>query len=406
MELWKRNLWILWFGVLMSSSSYTMVVPFLPLYLIKLGVAKADTNLWSGLIFSVSFLMSAVMAPVWGSLSDKYGKRQMVIRAGLSLVVVYALGAVVQNPWELLIVRILHGFVSGFVPASIAIIATNTPKEHMGWSLGVMETAGATGGILGPLLGGTLADIFGMRLSFVVASVVILLATMLVWKYVVEENFTRSKARSRIADDLQAAWHNRPLMQMLGLLVIFQTALLILQPLLTLYIVDMQGGDTNGAEFASGIVFSVAGVATVLASPRWGKIGQKRGYTRSLLIALFIAALFNAAQVFTHNIYSFSIVRFLGGLFLAGVLPAVNAIIVERTDEEFRGRAFGLATSANQAGAMIGPLIGGFLGGWMGIQFVFLVTGGLLLATCIAFWSMSRKHPRAQNQQEQRPVVM
>lgn len=404
MANWRRNLWILWFGVILSSSSYTMVVPFLPLYLLKLGVDNSSVKLWAGLVFSVTFLMGAIMAPIWGSLADKYGKRQMVIRAGLSLVVVYALGAIVQNPWELLGVRILHGFVSGFVPASIAIVATNTPEEHMGWSLGVMETAGATGGILGPLLGGALSAIFGMRLSFVIASVLILFASLLVWKFVVEENFTKGKPKSRIVDDIKEAWHNRPLMQMLLLLIIIQIAFLILQPLLTLYIADMQGG-TEGAEFASGIVFSVAGLATCIAAPQWGKIGQKRGYVLTLLIGLFFAGGLNMAQVFTHHIWSFSIVRFLSGLFIAGVLPAINAIIVDRTEAEFRGRAFGLATSANQVGAMIGPMIGGVLGGWLGIQVVFVLTGVMLISTGFTFWTLSKKKPSAQKAEAQQVAM-
>ncbi|MGZ4106118.1 MAG: MFS transporter [Tumebacillaceae bacterium] len=404
MESWRRNLWILWFGVILSAGSYTMVVPFLPLYLLKLGVDNDSVKMWSGVVFSITFLVGAIMAPVWGSLADKYGKRQMVIRAGLSLVLVYALGAIVQNPWEMLGVRVLHGLVSGFVPASIAIVATNTPEEHMGWSLGVMETAGATGSILGPLIGGGLSAVFGMRLSFVVASVMILFASLLVWKFVVEENFVKGKPKSRIADDLKEAWHNRPLMQMLTLLVVVQIAFVILQPLLTLYVADMQGG-TEGAEFASGIVFSVAGIATCLAAPQWGKIGQKRGYILTLLLGLFFAGGLNMMQVFTHNIWSFSVVRFLSGLFIAGVLPAINAIIVDRTEPNFRGRAFGLATSANQVGAMIGPLIGGWLGGWLGIQFVFVLTGVMLLATCFTFWSLS-KRKRPEQQPETQHIAM
>ncbi|GIQ65452.1 hypothetical protein PACILC2_40200 [Paenibacillus cisolokensis] len=130
MQNWKRTMWILWFGVLLCSSSYTMSVPFLPLFLFDLGVEKDSVHLWAGIVHSAAFLVGAVMAPLWGMLADKYGKRKMVIRAGLSLVVIYALIAFVQTPWQLVVVRMMHGLVGGFVPASMSIVASIAPKEN------------------------------------------------------------------------------------------------------------------------------------------------------------------------------------------------------------------------------------------------------------------------------------
>src|SRR5690554_2368607 len=118
--------------VLLCSASFTMVIPFLPLFLIELGVDKEYVNLWAGLVFSAAFLFGAVMAPIWGSLSDKYGKKKMIIRAGISLAIVYGLIAFVTNPWELLGARALHGLVGGFVPAAMAIIATSSPDRNLG----------------------------------------------------------------------------------------------------------------------------------------------------------------------------------------------------------------------------------------------------------------------------------
>jgi MFS transporter, DHA1 family, multidrug resistance protein len=397
LDSWKRTLWILWFGVLLSSASYTMVVPFLPLYLLKLGVSEQTVNMWSGVIFSVSFLVGAFIAPYWGSLADKYGKRKMVIRAGLSLAIVYALAAIVRNPWELLAVRILQGLVSGFVPASMALVASIVPEEEMGYSLGVMQTAGATGGILGPLFGGILAEAFGMRLSFVISSIVILVGTIMVLLFVHEKVMASGKEQSRVWGDLKTAWHNKVFVRMLGLLVIFQISVMILQPLLTLYIAKLQG-KMDGALVSSGIIFSLTGVAGIIAAPRWGRIGQKQGLLKILCISLFGAGILNSFQVLTNSVWQFSIVQFLYGLFLAGVLPSINTIVVENTDVDFRGRAFGLTTSANQMGSMIGPLIGGAIGSFFSISLVFIVTGFILIITgCYVAHLMSGQRQQVHN---------
>lgn len=247
MEPWKRTMWILWFGVLFCSSSYTMSVPFLPLFLFDLGVPESSVNLWAGIVHSSAFLVGAVMAPLWGMLADKYGKRKMVIRAGLSLAIIYALIAFVQTPWQLVGVRMLHGFVGGFVPASMSIVASVAPKEKLGWSLGMMQAGTMTGGILGPLFGGLLAEAFGLRRSFVVAAFIILAATVAVIVWVREGKADTSEGaatgtKKEKPITYRMAFRNRALMSMLLLLVIVQLSINMIQPLITLHIAKLQGG--------------------------------------------------------------------------------------------------------------------------------------------------------------------
>jgi DHA1 family multidrug resistance protein-like MFS transporter len=379
-EPWKRNLWILWFGVILTNASYTMVVPFLPLYLLQLGVGEDTIKIWSGVIFSSAFFVGAIMAPYWGARADRSGKRRMIIRAGISLAVVYLLSAIVQNPWALLGVRMLQGFVSGFVPASMAIVATTTPKDQMGFSLGLMQTAGATGGILGPLFGGALSHFLGMRLAFVASAVVILVATVSVWLFVYEKKPENSKQSSRILEDLRVAWDNRIVFQMLLILFIVQIINLILQPLITLYVAELQG-DLEGAVLSSGILFSLTGVAGILAAPIWGRLGQEKGYIKILFITLLGSGIIYLFQIMVGKLWQFGLVQFLFGLFLAGVIPAIQALVVDHTAEDFRGRAFGLTQCANQLGAMVGPLLGGVISSFAGIRSVFVMTGVCLLFT-------------------------
>jgi DHA1 family multidrug resistance protein-like MFS transporter len=375
---WRRNLWTLAFAVMLSGSSYTMVIPFLPLYLLDIGVTPERVNMWSGLLFSITFLVAAVMAPYWGRCADKSGRRRMIMRAGFSLAVVYLLGAFVRNPVDLLVVRILQGVANGFVPASMAIVAASTPPDKMGFSLGIMQTTLLIGGILGPVLGGTLSHLFGMRLSFVVAAFIIFLGTLMVGRLVTEPENCQAQSPGSILDDLKAAFGNRKLVAVLLLLFSVQAVSMILQPLITLYIVQLQG-NTEGVILTAGIVYSLAGVAGAVSAPLWGRMGQRTGFLRILMLAFFGAGIFNLGQFFADDIYKFGVLQFLYGLFIVGVYPAINTIAVSCSDANSQGRIFGLTTTANQLGSMVGPLIGGAISSWIGIKPVFLVTGGVLL---------------------------
>ncbi|MCC5463900.1 MFS transporter [Pelosinus baikalensis] len=375
---WRRNLWVLSIAVMLSGSSYTMVIPFLPLYLLDIGVSQSDVNVWSGIIFSISFFVSAIMAPYWGRHADKSGKRRMIMRAGFSLAVVYFLGAFVRNPVDLLLVRILQGFANGFVPASMAIIASSVPKEKMGFSLGVMQTTLLMGGILGPLMGGSLSHFFGMRLSFVIAAGIIFLGTVGVGILVKEPVNNEPPSEGSMLDDLKIAFHNRKLVEMLLLLFGAQMISMTLQPLITLYVAELQG-NMEGVALTAGIIYSMAGIAGAISAPMWGKLGQKKGFIQILVIAFIGAGIFNMGQFFIVNIYQFSVLQFFFGLFIVGVYPAINTIAVNSTDKAFQGRIFGLTTTANHLGSMVGPLVGGMISSWLGIGPVFLFTGSVLI---------------------------
>lgn len=377
---WRKNLLVLAMSVMLSSASYTMIIPFLPLYLLDIGAKPENVNMWAGLVFSATFLVAAILAPYWGRCADREGKRRMVIRAGLSLAVVYFLGALVRNPLELLLMRILQGVANGFVPASMAIVASNVPQNKLGFSLGVMQTALLIGSILGPLAGGVLSHIFGMRMSFVIAAASIFLGTLAVRFMVNEPAPSIVTKRGSIIDDFKLALDNKRLLEMLVLLFLVQVATIMLQPIITLYVAELQG-TFEGAMLTAGIVYSLAGVAGAVAAPLWGRLGQRKGFLRVLVAAFLGAGVFTSAQYLAPEIYSFGLLQFLLGLFVVGAYPAINTIAVTSTDVSFQGRIFGLTTTANQLGSMTGPLMGGFISAWMGIRPVFLISGSLLVIT-------------------------
>ena len=392
---WRINLWVLCASVVLTSASYTMIVPFLPVYLLELGVSEQDVAMWSGAVFSISFLVGAIMAPIWGKFADKNGKRLMAIRAGLGLAIVYFLGGIVTDPAQLLGVRILQGFANGFLPASLAIISSSAPKEQLGFSLGIIQTGQIIGGVLGPLLGGSLAHVFGMRASFFVAGVCLLLVTIVVVFLVKEPAQVEDRhAGSSMLEDIKHAAKNSLLVEMMGLTLLIQLAMMILQPVMTLYIAQLQG-DMEGVVLTAGIIFSLGGIAGAVSTPFWGRYGQRSGYFNAMALAFGGAGIFNFLQFFPATVVGFGALQFLVGIFIVGVNPSISATIVNCTEASFRGRVFGFATTAYQIGAMIGPLLGGVIAASMGIQYVFIFTGLLLFTvSLIVFYRYIYKQKR------------
>lgn len=388
--MWRRNLWVLTIAVMLCGSSYTMIIPFLPIYLLELGVAHDAVKMWSGIIFSVTFLVAALLAPYWGRMADRSGKRRMIMRAGISLAICYLAGAFVRNELELFALRVLMGIANGFVPAAMAIAATTSPPEKLGFSMGIMQAGLVVGGIIGPLLGGILSHIFGMRLSFVIAAVGLFFATTAVLLLVHEPAIPRQEKAGSLRQDLRTAFANRTLTLMLVLSFAVQAAANTLQPLITLYVAELQH-TFEGVVLTSGFVYSLAGLASAIAAPIWGRIGQSRGFASLIVTSLLGAGIFNLGQFWAADIIQFGLLQFFYGLFIVGVFPAMNTLSLNSADANFQGRIFGLTTSANQLGSMAGPLVGGFLSSWIGIGPIFLVTGGMLIAlACMMHYRLKK----------------
>ena len=201
-----------------------------------------------------------------------------------------------------------------------------------------------------------------------------------------EENFTPSKKRGSVKNDIKEAWSNRPFMLVLLLTVVTAGSIMTIEPVLPLYIVKL-GGSADKASLLAGIVFSLPGIASALFAPVWGRWADRVGFHRVLVIGLLGGGLGTLAQILFSEIIGFSVIRFMFGVFFCAVYPALNGLVVKSTAEDFRGRAFGLNQTANQIGGMIGPVIGGFIGGIFPVQIVFVVTGMLLLvAMGAAYW--------------------
>lgn len=379
MDQSQRTVWLLTIGMFCLSSGYTMIVPFLPVYLMELGVPSDNVVIWSGAVYSVTFFIAGIMAPIWGKMSDKKGKKIMVLRASVGLGLSYLLGGIVQTGWQLFLMRAIQGFANGFVPAAMTMITTSVAKDKVGQSIGIFQTGMISGSVVGPFIGGLIEHFIGMRPAFFLVGCVNLLMTLMIYKFTTEKPPTEEmkeymKENTSIWQDIADLRTNKALLELLGLFFVVQVSVVMLQPVISLYVGELLGG-MESAAFLSGAILSVGGIAGAIMATVWGRYGQRHGYFKAIYYALFGAGLAVFLQGWIPNIWAFGVLQILIGIFAVGINPSLSAAITFCTEEKTRGRAYGLVTTAQQFGAMSGPLFATLLAASWGIKYVFISTG-------------------------------
>ncbi len=386
MELWRRNLIVLWVGTVFGGMAFSIVSPFLPSLLEQVGVVE-NLEVWSGWAFAATFYTSALLAPVWGTLADKYGRKPQLVRAGIGIGVTYVLMAFARSPIQIVLLRLLLGVFNGFIPTAIAMVATNTPEDQLGGALGTIQTGGAFGQVIGPLVGGVLSHYLGIQSTLLIAGVSMFAATTICVAGTKEANRGDRKLKFNIIGDVGTAVKQPILLQMFILIMIFNLSFMVIQPVLPLFIEELTGG--GDASVATGVIFSLAGMATVIAAPRWGRRGQQVGYAKVLKQGFLGATVISFALALSRNLYALGGMRFAFGLFMAAVMPSTNALIARSVPTGFRSRALSLSNSFQQVGGAIGPIIGGYIGSLFGLPVVFAVMGVFL--GLLVLW-MQRNH--------------
>ncbi len=381
---WKFCLAILTCNVVFMSGSYTMLVPFLPMYLThELGVDPSAVNIWSGVVFSSSFAVSAIMAPIWGRMADKKGKRLMAIRASLLLSISYFLGGIVTSPLQLTFMRMFQGFAAGLWPMELAIMTIYAPPKKLGICLGIMQGALTAGGVIGPLFGGILAEVFGMRMSFFLAAAALFLNFLVLVFFIKEPPDDTKQTNEKQTEEKPNLWKNPLIRNMLIYAVFVQFVILIIQPVLTTYVSEL-AGQMDSLIFISGLVFSLGGFASAISAPLWGRFGQHHGFHTALTYALIATSICFFLQSLPNDLMLFAASQFAVGLFFSGIYPSINAILAENTDAHTKGHVFGLLFSAQQIGSMTGPLFGGVIATFLGIKYIFILAALIVLAISIA----------------------
>ncbi len=372
----------MWFANFFVSGSMTMVVPFISLYISEMGnFSDSYVQTWSGLTFSVTFIAAFVFSPIWGRIGDKYGRKNILVMSAAGIGLSVFLMGFATSVWQLFLLRLLMGIVTGFIPMSQALIAVQTPKEVAGKVLGTLQTGSITGSLMGPMLGGVLADTFGFSSSFKWVSITIFISAFLVFFGVKEVQMkisSSSEKRSYTSKEVLQHIISKPVLLVVMLLsALIQVAHFSIQPILSLFVEEIHG-PVNIAFFA-GMAFSAAGLGNLLMSRKWGKLGDRVGYIKILTILLFAAGIVYLPGAFVTNIWQLVVLRFLLGVSIGGIVPLRIAYIRQEAPLSMQGEVLGYNTSLRFLGNILGPALGGLLAAAFGFSAVFFVTSGLLI---------------------------
>ena len=385
--IWKRNLSVLSIAVFIAGIAFSEIMPFLSLYINTLGnFSHQQLSFWSGIVYSGTFIVSAIVSPWWGKLADKKGRKPMILRAGIGMSLVIASMGLVQNVWRLLLLRMLQGVFAGFISNSNALVATETPKINSGQALGTIASATTAGTLLGPLVGGALTSIFSYRITFMITGGLLLICSILVLFFVHEDDFkpVTTKKLDKASGVIKSLRSPHLIFGLLLTTLIIQAANNSINPIVSLYVRQLLN-DHGNVVFISGIIAALPGIATFLVASHFGALGDKIG-THKIIVAGFIAAsIFFFLTAFVQNTVELGILRFLVGFSDACLFPQVQTMLTKNSPAAVTGRIFSWNQSAMYIGNIVGPLLGSFVSGMFNYSMVFIVTTVIVLINLLLF---------------------
>ncbi|WP_059361403.1 MFS transporter [Veillonella tobetsuensis] len=385
METWKRTVYISLVCVFCIAFGVSQLAPILPLYFHDLGVQTPEAmSLWSGLATGATYIIVCLAAPFWGRIADKRGRKITLIRSSFGMALCNILIAFQTTPEGVVLIRLIQGLVSGFYSASITLIASESPIERTGWALGLLASANLAGSLIGPLLGGYIADTVGIRNDFIIVGIIMglagLLATVFIHEDYVPKDNVEKLSISKLKEQIPEF---NSIIALCVASFIYAICIMSLQPVISVYIKGILPSNTENIAFIAGAVFSAMGIAQLISSSPLGKLVDKIGPRKVLVISLIYVGILNIPQAYVSDVYQLAIIRFLQGFGLGGMLPALNTYLSSKTPREFTGQVFSYNQSCLFLGYFLGAVGGASLMAWLGFTTLFWASGGLFIISAL-----------------------
>jgi len=392
MQRWERTFWVVFVANLVTAVGMMSFLPFFPSILEGMGLTDRDEiAAWAGVTFGAAPLAAAFMGPIWGSIGDRFGRKVMVLRSMVAIAVFVGAMGFARTPWQLLVLRLSQGVFSGFVPPSNALVSISAPQAMQGRIAGSLQASLAAGAIVGPLLGALVESTLGIHSIFFFVSAAAGLSALLVGLFAHEDHSLRvSLERWSPSSVLAGAWGDlarllkkRPIRSAVVVLFTVQIGMGATNPLLELFVRDIWEGDRERVPQLTAYLFTAMAGAALFATPLWGRIGDRIGHSR----ALVVAAALSAAVLFLHSVaagfVTLAVARVLIGCFSTGPNTTAAGIAATGTKVENRGVAFGAVFSARAFAVSLGSVLGGAASAVVGIRGLFVLAGTLVVVVLV-----------------------
>lgn len=390
---WGRTLAIMFFAQMGTAIGFSNIHPFLPLYVKEIGSTSGlSVELLAGLVYSAQAATMMVASPVWGALADRYGRKLMVERAMFGGSVLLLLMAFVRSAEQLVLLRAVQGLVTGTLSASNALVASVVPRSRTGFAMGVMQVGLGAGVAFGPLVGGVVADAFGYRAAFYVTAALLFLAGTMVL-FGVREDFTREHASGfAVLRGFRRTWFEIlgrdgvPLAYSMEFLS--QLGRMMVVPIIPLLVLELMV-DPNGLNTFTGLVVGAGSAATTVGAIYLGRLGDRVGHHRILVVSAAAAAALYAPQSAVTQGWQLLALTALVGVALGGVLPSIAALLARYNRPGDEGAVYGLDNSVAAGGRALAPLLGSLIAIGLGLRAAFLGAGLVMaVAAGLAVWRL------------------
>lgn len=355
----------MWIAQLLAIMGFSSTFPIYAYFIQSLGVEDHLVARWSGAVIAISSISMGILGPIWGALGDRHGRKVMVIRAMFGGALIIGLQGFSQNVWQFAFLRLIQGALTGTVTAATALVASKTPKERLGETLGKFQLAIFLGQAFGPTTGGFVADTFGYRATFWLTAVYLLVAGSLILFLVQEQHEPTAESLEgslwqRMRQDFSVIFAGSLLGLVLALRFALRVGLRITSPTMPLIVQDLMPGSTLLGS-ASGLLTTVSGISSALAAPMMGRWADKGDSRLLLLGSALLAALALAIQAAAPTYWLLVAGQFLLGLGIGGTLSVISAYVGRMAPEGRIGTAFGLDALAVSLANAVGPAAGGWL---------------------------------------------
>jgi DHA1 family multidrug resistance protein-like MFS transporter len=387
MESWERTAWIAAATQFVTLIGFGLSMPFLPLYLQELGVRdRAAVAIWSGVMVGSAAIAMAFVAPIWGGLADRYGRKLMLVRSMLGGAVLIAAMGFVADVWQLLGLRLGQGALTGSQAAAAALVSAATPANQAGYALGLISTSVQIGNSVGPVLGGLSVAVLGFRGSFILGGVMLLIGGLMAVFWVSEPPRSQ-RPISRTTDAVGSNWLMRMLrpftwrgfrwllVLQLGTQFVFSASV----GLLPIYLQEVDRPVWLTPELASGLAITLTAVTAAVVSPFLGRWTDRHGPRELLMLSLAGSALVLIVQAFVPTAMLLLALRAVFGIWVAGVTATMSVMTKLRSPIGREGAAWGATASAQAMGWGLGPILGSGFVAIGGIPLLFVVCAIVLI---------------------------
>ena len=382
LEQWQKNQIAVTASGAFLFFGYYLVAPFLPIFVRDLGVqSTAGIAFWSGLILSITPLISALVGPLWGRLGDRIGMKPMATRAIAANCICWFLIAFVHNVYQLVALRALLGLLGGFTSVSVALVTQLSPKHKTAEVIGTLQSAQILGTALGPFLGGLLADTIGIRNTCFVTGIVMAGGVIsILWLYKDSDGAPNAATEAPRATAREFIRHPQYLTTMM-ILVFINMADRTFGPIIPLFL-EQLGTPEGRLAAVAGTLISAAAFGEAFSSWLSGKLASRLTLRTLIQGRLALSILVLLPMVIVHTTGSFSILRVLLALLAGGTLTLALTAASHTIPPEHRGAGYGILSGASIFGGAVGPLVAGVMAG-LSIRSVFVfnaVVYGLMMA--------------------------